>query len=59
MMQRNYQQIILVSAGGDQLPGGKKKPKTSVYPNGVGPQGPAWVAYDRQVCASIYTVQRY
>eukprot|EP00794_Sanderia_malayensis_P011387 gene11387-12573_t len=41
--------------GGEALPGGKKKPKTSVYPNGIGSQAPAWVAFDRQVlCFDAY-----
>lgn len=35
--------------GGEPLPGQKLRPKHSVYPKGVGPEAPAWVAFDRQV----------
>ena len=35
--------------GGEVLPGQKLKAKQSVYPKGVGPEAPAWVAFDRQV----------
>lgn len=35
--------------GGQPLPGGKPKPKASVYPKGIGSNKPAWVAFDRQV----------
>lgn len=35
--------------GGDPLPGQKLKPRHSAYPKGIGPEAPAWVAYDRQV----------
>ena len=32
------------------MPGGKLPPRHSQYPKGAGAQGPAWVAFDRQVC---------
>ena len=36
-------------SGGDPLPGQKLKPRHSAYPKGIGPEAPAWVAFDRQV----------
>lgn len=49
--QRSFTMIIVfISAlGGQPLPGGKPKPKASVYPKGIGSNKPAWVAFDRQV----------
>jgi len=41
--------------GGDPLPGQKLKPRHSAYPKGIGPEAPAWVAFDRQVlCFDAY-----
>jgi len=41
--------------GGELLPGGKPKPKSSTFPKGPGSQAPAWVAFDRQVlCFDAY-----
>ncbi|KAK3754025.1 hypothetical protein QZH41_020312, partial [Actinostola sp. cb2023] len=41
--------------GGDPLPGQKLSPKHSFFPKGVGPEAPAWVAFDRQVlCFDAY-----
>ncbi len=41
--------------GGETLPGQKLPPGHSVYPKGVGPEAPAWVAFDRQVlCFDAY-----
>lgn len=41
--------------GGETLPGQKLQPGHSVYPKGVGPEAPAWVAFDRQVlCFDAY-----
>jgi len=45
---RLYRQVYYTS-GGQPLPGGKPKPRTSVYPRGLGSDKPAWVAFDRQV----------
>lgn len=43
------------SAGGEKLPGQKLPAAHSVYPKGVGPEAPAWVAFDRQVlCFDAY-----
>ncbi|XP_075287045.1 EF-hand domain-containing family member C2 isoform X2 [Opisthocomus hoazin] len=35
--------------GGEPLPGQKLKPKYSVFPEGMGSDAPAWVAFDKQV----------
>ncbi|XP_075583157.1 EF-hand domain-containing family member C2 [Pelecanus crispus] len=35
--------------GGELLPGQKLKPKYSVFPEGMGSDAPAWVAFDKQV----------
>ncbi|XP_040441200.1 EF-hand domain-containing family member C2 [Falco naumanni] len=35
--------------GGEPLPGQKLKPKYSVFPEGIGSDAPAWVAFDKQV----------
>ncbi|KFU84097.1 EF-hand domain-containing family member C2, partial [Chaetura pelagica] len=35
--------------GGEPLPGQKLKPKYSVFPEGMGNDAPAWVAFDKQV----------
>ncbi|NXG62012.1 EFHC2 protein, partial [Hemiprocne comata] len=35
--------------GGVPLPGQKLKPKYSVFPEGIGSDAPAWVAFDKQV----------
>ncbi|NWS69140.1 EFHC2 protein, partial [Crotophaga sulcirostris] len=35
--------------GGEPLPGQKLKPKHSVFPEGIGSDAPAWVAFDKQV----------
>ncbi|NXI43529.1 EFHC2 protein, partial [Galbula dea] len=35
--------------GGEPLPGQKLKPKHSVFPEGMGSDAPAWVAFDKQV----------
>ncbi|KXJ13080.1 EF-hand domain-containing family member C2 [Exaiptasia diaphana] len=41
--------------GGDPLPGQKLSPKHSIFPKGVGPEAPSWVAFDRQVlCFDAY-----
>ena len=40
---------ITAALGGQPLPGGKPKPKASVYPKGIGSNKPTWVAFDRQV----------
>lgn len=41
--------------GGDPLPGQKLKPRHSTYPKGIGPEAPAWVAFDRQ--ASFFPIK--
>lgn len=47
--------IYITIAGGDPLPGQKPSPKHSVFPKGVGPEAPSWVAFDRQVlCFDAY-----
>jgi hypothetical protein len=47
--------IITIFTGGETLPGQKLQPGHSVYPKGVGPEAPAWVAFDRQVlCFDAY-----
>ncbi|XP_072708448.1 EF-hand domain-containing family member C2 isoform X2 [Ciconia boyciana] len=35
--------------GGEPLPGQKLKPKYSVFPEGMGSDAPAWIAFDKQV----------
>ncbi|NXU71786.1 EFHC2 protein, partial [Oreotrochilus melanogaster] len=35
--------------GGEPLPGQKLKPKYSMFPEGMGSDAPAWVAFDKQV----------
>ncbi|NWH79912.1 EFHC2 protein, partial [Piaya cayana] len=35
--------------GGEPLPGQKLKPKYSAFPEGIGSDAPAWVAFDKQV----------
>ncbi|XP_030315196.1 EF-hand domain-containing family member C2 [Calypte anna] len=35
--------------GGEPLPGQKLKPKYSMFPEGMGTDAPAWVAFDKQV----------
>ncbi|NXS53837.1 EFHC2 protein, partial [Brachypteracias leptosomus] len=35
--------------GGEPLPGQKLRPKYSVFPEGMGSDAPAWVAFDKQV----------
>lgn len=47
--------INLWSLGGEALPGQEIPAKHSVYPRGIGPEAPAWVAFDRQVlCFDAY-----
>ena len=53
---QHYITISFSFQGGDPLPGGKSKPRTSAYPNGVGSQAPAWVAFDRQVSIVVFLV---
>lgn len=41
--------------GGEALPGQQLPAKHSIYPKGIGPEAPAWVAFDRQVlCFDAY-----
>lgn len=42
--------------GGELLPGQKLKPKFSVFPRGVGSDAPSWVAFDKQVCQTVFII---
>lgn len=40
--------------GGEPLPGQKLTPKYSVFPEGMGSDAPAWVAFDKQVHTNLF-----
>ena len=50
--------LFIPPTGGQTLPGGKPKPKKSVYPKGLGSNRPAWVAFDRQVTVLLFLMQK-